>query len=99
MANFNLKFSISDHLLPLIDNVRDPITREEFFRKALELGIADLIENAIRMNRDYLNHTFAGQTKDYRQGRAVLRVDDPDNASTNTSPKAELLERRIASAG
>jgi hypothetical protein len=55
----------------------------------------DLIENAIRMNRDYLNHTLAGQTKDFRQGRAVFRVDDPEN----TSPKVELLERRTTSAG
>ncbi|HEV3331128.1 MAG TPA: hypothetical protein VG096_09120 [Bryobacteraceae bacterium] len=70
----------------------------EFAKVGLELGIGDLIENAIRMNRDYLNHTIAGQTKDYRQGRAVLRVDDPENTSFATSPKAELLERRTASA-
>jgi hypothetical protein len=43
-----------------------------------------------------LNHTIAGQNKDYRQGRAALRVDDPENTG---SPKAELLERRTASAG
>lgn len=95
MANFNLKFTISDHLLPLIEQVRDPLTRDDFFRKALELGIGDLIESAIRMNRDYLNHTIAGQNKDFRQGRAVLRVDDPENAN----PKVEILERRTTATG
>jgi hypothetical protein len=57
------------------------------------------ISMPVRMNRDYLNHVLSKQTKDYRQGRAVLRVDDPENTSFATSPKAELLERRTASAG
>jgi hypothetical protein len=47
------------------------------------------------MNRDYLNYTLSGQAKDYRQGRAVLRVDDPDSIR----PKVESLERRADSAG
>ena len=93
MADFSVRFSVNDSLVPLIDNIRDAVTREDFFRKALELGIGDLIENAIRMNRDYLNHALSGQTKDYRQGRAVLRVDDPEN----TNPKVELFERRASS--
>jgi hypothetical protein len=95
MPNFSLKFTLSDNLVPVIDSVRDKITREDFFRAALEIGIGDLIENAIRMHRDYLNHTITGQTKDYRQGRALLCVSDPESLS----PKVELLERRGNSAG
>ncbi len=89
MANFSLKFSVSDSLMPVIDSIRGPVSREDFFRKALELGISDLIDNTLRMHRDYLNHAFSEQLREYRQGRALLRVDDTEN----TNPKVELLGR------
>jgi hypothetical protein len=34
-----MKFIVSDKLLPVVDEVRDKISREDFFREALELGI------------------------------------------------------------
>jgi len=97
MANFQLKFSVSDSVLPLVDAMRDGVSREDFFRKAMELGLGELIEAAVRMNRDYLTHTLTGQTKDYRLGRAVLRVDDPEGATPKAA--AEVVERRFATGG
>jgi hypothetical protein len=90
--NFKVEFSISDDLLPLLDGVRDQMSRDDLFRKAIELGIGDLIENAFRMNRDYLNHRLAGDSKDYRQARAMLCVGEPEKVT----PQTELTQRRAA---
>ena len=71
MPNLELKFFVSDKAMALIDELRDQEPREKFFRELIELGLCELIESATRMNRDYLMHVIAGQSKDsYRHIRA-----------------------------
>lgn len=81
MPMFELKFSIDGDALSVFDKLRDRITRDQFFRHALELGLCEIVENMTRLHRDYTTHLLSGNTHDYKQGRAKLfRVDDPENA-------------------
>ena len=69
---------MSDEALAIIDKLADERDRLEFFKHVIELGLCEVIESASRIHRDYVNHTIAGQTKDYRLGRSLLfQVDDP----------------------
>ena len=98
MPNVVLKFSLSDTALAMIDGLRDNMVREEFLRRAMELGLGLVVEASVRTNQDYIMHTITGQTKDYRQGRALLfRVDEPDTGSQK--PAAEIVGRSFSSTG
>ena len=82
MPLIELKFSVSDAALPIYDKLRDSMSREQFFRHALELGLCEILEATMRVQRDYVTHVLAGNTLDYKQGRAaLLSVSDPDNAA------------------
>jgi hypothetical protein len=86
MPLIELKFSVSDAALPILDKLRDSMSREQFFRHALELGLCEILEATTRMHRDYVAHKLAGNTLDYKQGRAaLLSVSDPDNATPQKS--------------
>jgi hypothetical protein len=89
MPNLRLEFFLSEKGLALIDELRDSRTREEFFRQVLELGLCELVETTTRMHRDYLTHTMAGDTKDYRQGRAALFQIDEPKASEKKPPSGK----------
>jgi hypothetical protein len=79
MPNITHSFFISDEGLALINILRDKISIEEFFRRLIELGLTDVIEQSAQLNRDYLNHMNAGDTKDFRIGRAALfRIAAPE---------------------
>jgi len=97
MPNVVLKFSLSDTAVAMIDALRDTMSRDDFLRHALTLGLGEIVEASTRTSRDYITHAINGQTKDYRQGRAVLfRADEPDG-----SPKvaAELVGRPFSTTG
>ena len=82
MPLIELKFSVSDAALPIYDKLRDSMSREQFFRHALELGLCEILEATTRLQRDYVTHVLSGNTRDYKQGRAaLLSVSDPDNAT------------------
>jgi hypothetical protein len=86
MPLIELKFSVSDAALPILDKLRDSMSRDQFFRHALELGLCEILEDATRMQRDHLTRILAGNTNDYKQGRAaLLSVSDPDNATPQKS--------------
>jgi hypothetical protein len=98
MPKFTVDFHVSDHLLPLLDKVRDPISREDFFRKAIEYGINYQLESAIRMSNDFLSRRLTTDNHDYAQARAALRIDaplPPDDSAA--SPKAEITTLRRTS--
>ena len=86
MPLIEFKFSVSDTALPILDKLRDSMSRDQFFRHALELGLCEILEATTRMHRDYVTHKLAGNTLDYKQGRAALfSVSDPDNATPQKS--------------
>jgi hypothetical protein len=89
MHNLELKFSVSDMTLALIDELRDSRTREDLLRQVMQLGLCELIESTARTHRDYMSHVIAGHTKDYRQARQKLfGVEEPQN---NASPRLEAV--------
>ena len=95
MANITLEFSINDNLLPIIDAMRHDMTREEIFRKALEFGLLDLMDNQVRYHREHLTHRLAGQLDEFRQGEPVLTVAAPVAPKpAAVSPINELTQRR-----
>jgi hypothetical protein len=90
MPKFTLSFSIDATAFPILEKIRDGMTSDQFFRNALELGLCELMESMSRMHRDMTLHFLAGNTMDYKQGRAVLfRVSDPDNADKPAPPEGE----------
>jgi hypothetical protein len=96
MANVTLELSISDNFVPIIDSLRYNMTREEIFRKALELGLLDLMENLVRYHREHLTHRLAGQLDEFRQGSVVLAVAEPQVTpkAAPITPHGEVLQRR-----
>jgi hypothetical protein len=93
MPNITLECFISDSVLPLIDKIHGPIPREDFLRKALELGVGNFIETAVRTSRDYVNQKIFQQTVEFETGRAAMRIDEPQQVAS-ASPIAELVQRR-----
>jgi hypothetical protein len=93
MPKFSLSFSIDDAALPILDKLRDGMTRQQFFHHALQLGLCEIFESMTRTHRDMTMHLLTGTTLDYKQGRAALfRTNDPDNADKPAAP--EIDERK-----
>jgi hypothetical protein len=87
MPRFTLAFSIDEAALPILDRLRDTMSRDQFFRHALELGFCEIFEGMTRTHRDMTMHLLSGNTLDYKQGRATLfRTNDPDNADRAAPP-------------
>jgi len=72
MPNYDLKFSLSETSANYIADLRGSATQDDFFRRALEIGVCQLIENTARMNLDYLMQVQTGATGDYRILRGKL---------------------------
>lgn len=90
MANINLKIAIADEALPLIDKLRDQMPREFFLRRALELGLCQIMADAANVSSDKIMHTLRGNTSDWRMVKAFLfSLDDPENGSV-TLPRQTL---------
>lgn len=90
MPIFNMKFSLSDEAVAIYDKLRGDIPREKFFRRALELGLCDVMETCSRMSRDYIGHSITGDNFDYKQARlALFSVQNPDDA---TPEKPQLIK-------
>lgn len=98
MAKITATATISDHLMPFLDNVRDKMKPEDFYRKALQIGITTMIENAARRSNDHLQQRLGEENHDYEKARAVLRLEPPPEDSAD-SPKNEITsQRRLNSA-
>jgi hypothetical protein len=83
MPTFQISFTIDPDALPIVDKLRDSISREQFFRYALELGLCEILESATRVHRDMALSLLAGTTFDYKQARtALFHVGDPENVVT-----------------
>ena len=79
MPNMELKFSLSDLSLALVDELRGTRSREDLLRQVIELGLCELVEATSRTQRDYTNHLIAGTTKDYKAARrAMFSIDEPE---------------------
>ena len=70
--NFRVAFSLQDKAAAVVEVIKGSATHDDFFRRAIEIGISKLIENAARMNHDYLSETMTGATSDYRMVRTDL---------------------------
>ena len=95
MPNLELKFSVSDMTLELIEQLRAGRSREAMLRHVMELGFCELIEAATRTHRDYTAHIIAGQTKDYRQARHKLfAVEEPESTLPQRLETARTVTQR-----
>jgi len=82
MAILNLKISIAADALPVIDRLRDGMGRDWFLRRALEIGLCQIMADASHTNNDKIMHQLRGNTTDWRMVRGFLfSVDDPENAT------------------
>ena len=90
MPNYDLKFSLSETSASYIAELRGAATQDDFFRRALEIGVCQLIENTARMNLNYLMQVKTGATGDYRILRGKLfSVSEPQ---TVPAEKPEMLD-------
>lgn len=78
MPVLNVKCQVSDAQLAIIDALRDKIDREEFLCLCLELGIADFIDESLRVQKDGIYRALQGQTQEFYRARKMRRVRLPD---------------------
>ena len=88
MPNYELKFSFDERAAAYIDVLRGTATPDDFFRRAMEIGVCQLIENTARMNLDYLMQTQTGATGDYRILRGKLFAVGEPQAVPAVQPEA-----------
>jgi hypothetical protein len=90
MQGIDLKISISDATLGLIDAVRLSRSREEVIRQLIELGLCEVLETTARTHRESTMHSTLGLTRDLAIARNnLLAVKAVDDATTQNEPGAE----------
>ncbi len=70
-------FWIDDVTLGLIDQLRDGMSREEYFRRLLQGGLANALEELARTTRDYIAAEINHQTSHQLAGRKMLTLSKP----------------------
>ena len=89
MPIINLTFRVTDDMDAQIDILRGGIKREEFLRIALELGIADFLDESVKATKDFIYQGILSRTESYNKARARRRVTEPKEDSTKINSTAE----------
>src|SRR5215510_2576739 len=77
MPNIQLEpFYIDEITLALIDRLRDGnrMSRDEFFRRMIQAGLCNQLEELARLTRDYATQEMAQTTGSLQDGRKLLAV-------------------------
>jgi hypothetical protein len=88
MPNYELKFSLSEISANYIAELRGSANADDFFRRAMEIGISQLIESTASTNRDYLMQVQTGAIGDYRMLRGKLFAVGEPQAVPAAQPEA-----------
>jgi hypothetical protein len=87
MQGIDLKISISDATLGLIDAIRLARSREEVIRQLIELGLCELLEVTARTHRESTMHSTLGLTRDLAIARNnLIAVKAWEDATAQNEP-------------
>jgi hypothetical protein len=76
---FTLKISLADEAVPFVDKLRDTMPREVFLRRALEIGLCQIVADAAHVNNDKLIHILRGNSNEWRLAKSFFfSADGPD---------------------
>ena len=87
MPNYELKFALSETSANYIAELRGTATEDEFFRRAMEMGICQITENTARMNLDFLTQVQTGTIGNYGILRGKLFAVGEPQAVPQTPPQ------------
>lgn len=87
MPLLNVSLQVSDAQLAIIDALRDKIDRDAFLCLCLELGIADFLDESVRVQKDYVFRALQGQTQEFHRARKLRRVTLPDAPAEAEEPE------------
>ena len=72
MPDISLPLSFSDLALQRIDDLRGSIPRDEFLRRALQLGLCDLQDEATRQTKEGIYQAVLFQTSNFSGTRISM---------------------------
>lgn len=71
--------ALADEAVPLIDKLRDAMPREAFLRRALKIGLCQIVADAAHVNNDKLMHILRGNASEWRLVKAsFFSADGPE---------------------
>lgn len=82
-------FEIDEVTLGLIDKLRDGMSREQYFRRLIQGGLANALEELARISRDFVTAEIHHQTSHQLAGRKLLTL---DKARASVKPVPRLVE-------
>lgn len=76
MPNIQLEpFFVDDLALAWVDKLRDRMSREEFFRRMMQAGLCNALEELARTTRDHAALEMSQATGGFQQGRGLLVIE------------------------
>ena len=72
-----LEIYISDELEPVIDRLAGEFERADFLRRALELGLCEIMADAARISSDRALNTFRDHTAGWSGAKTLFSVHPP----------------------
>lgn len=95
MQTIDLKISVSDATLGLIDALKTGRTREEVVRSLIELGLCEMLEATARAHREEHLHSTLRRSEDLKLARNnLISVKEPRSADQDVEEQSVASQRR-----